>query len=129
MKKKAKSRKAVEAKRRPRPRMAPPKTMKGLLKVLGDFFHRADEEETKLAWDVLTGLRGPDSRDHERKSATTAVIRHAVFGMRNHKIPAAVHADEAGSEQTRSRMEDDHFRQHAYAAFEALGLKWDEVNQ
>jgi hypothetical protein len=85
-------------------------------------------------WDILVALRGPDSRDRKLKSATTALIRSAAF-PKQPCLERSVFTNKDSLELARRRRElfarkldNNHFREHASAAFAALGLKISQVN-
>lgn len=83
-------------------------------------------------WDVLTALRGPDNEGLDIKSATTAVIRKAIgLDPYDSGVPAyVIDSDSEKNVAVRKNMNVHytHFCSHAYSAFCALGLKWEEVN-
>ena len=84
-------------------------------------------------WDVLTALRGPDSRDRKVKYATTAVIRQAAFPKRPCEDRSVFGTDSAEYAERRREMfaareGHNHFREHVADAFTALGLKLEESN-
>lgn len=99
------------------------------LKVIRKVMQTYYTGEARKLWDILTALRGPDNQDIELKLATTAVIRHAVYGYVNHGGTAApdnsircayrAKLDEAGYTK-----DTDHFINHAKDAFKHLNLKW-----
>ncbi len=98
------------------------------------FFNRNDEESTKL-WSVITALRGPDSDgfgSYERKCAVTGVIRYmAGLGSLSRAVinnPDSPNRAEVRKNITRNGEDSEHFRDHAYRAFEALGLLWGKDN-
>lgn len=107
-------------------------SFKPLLKQIVKFLNEAGPESREL-WDVLTALRGPDNNREIDKNAATAVIRHAV-GLKGYTrdYSFVVLPDSVQSAEQRQVLEreivDSHFRRHAQLAFEALELKWDEVN-
>jgi|SRR6266403_4262470 len=85
-------------------------------------------------WNVLTGLRGPDSRDRKLKYATTAVIRKAAFPGQ----PAgnlSVFKDDSTTYAARridlflSEGDTNHFREHVTDAFDSLGLELFKKNE
>lgn len=131
---------------------------KELLISIAKEFNTADDIKTTPLWDILSALRGPDmqyvlSQDipfdvNHVKAATTAVIRMALFQLdkdapRDTFFPPmgvniSVLPDNARNCAIRvwlnnhpadaSEKFSGHFIQHARYAFEALGLKWTEVN-
>ena len=119
-----------------RPRINRPRTADEVFKILREFMacrglETISERERERLWDVLSALRGPDNGPAGSKSATTMVIRHAVFGM-NSKVEryADVASDDAGRRDFRITMNMlNHFEEHVRWAFQSLGLKWDEINQ
>lgn len=91
-----------------------------------------DYRQKNDLWDILTALRGPDNTVMESysaiKAATTAVIRWHVFGW---NVAGNTQPDSAVSVAVRKTIcvdRENHFGLHAYNAFKALGLKWDELN-
>ncbi len=80
-------------------------------------------------WNILTALRGPDSRNKKLKYATTALIRSAAFPRRPCE-DLSVFGDDAPHLVERRRVMQDlnHFREHVKAAFDSLGLKWGGIN-
>lgn len=96
-----------------------PPTALRMLCVLDDFLSLGTDE-SKLVWDVLTGLRGPDSQDAELKRVSTERIRARAF-------PKA--ARTSGHPMERVNTDDgaiqpgnitDHFGWHAEKARRAL---------
>lgn len=80
-------------------------------------------------WNVLSGLRGPDSASDIQKDATTALIRKAVLG--DICIPIGIIIKDTDSKEyvkTRRNMRTTHFQNHAYRAFHALDLDWYSDN-
>lgn len=119
--------------------------MKTIVSILSDitkFMNGADPDwsqtindtEGGKLWSILTALRGPDKDDGlgMLKAATTAVIRHRIGLAKNNYGGAIVNPDsEAYAQYRQTQARDDgtsHFITHAQLAFEALGLKWDELN-
>lgn len=102
---------------------------KKFLKNLNGIFHRSSEQTCREVWDILTGLRGPDTQDSELKGATTSVIRHAIFG-RDSKVNnrADVSSDYPYKAEKRAKGVSGHFGAHAERAFESLGLSWNNYN-
>lgn len=98
----------------------------------------ANKYSRNYVWDILSALRGPDSNDYILKSATTCVIR-SYAGVPERNSQAIVHVDtedaaevrrsvDAGTHKHYGSAPSHHFILHAKKAFEALGLKWNEVN-
>lgn len=94
-------------------------------------------ENSRELWDILTALRGPDDCDELDKEATTGVIRWALLGYdageedegEKRVFWSSVFAPDSKEKAAHRRnMDRTHFSQHALRAFEALGLKWREVN-
>lgn len=80
-------------------------------------------------WNVLTALRGPDSRDRKIKYATTALIRSAAFPKRPCEDLSVFGDDAPHLAQRRRDIRDlNHFREHVKDAFDSLGLDWEGVN-
>jgi hypothetical protein len=108
-------------------------------------------------WNILTALRGPDFNlneientglppyeSHELKSATTAVLRYHFLKASDHELGTS--GNFSGSYYTADSVElceirkaalrswrekptkMGHFLVHVRSAFEAMGLKWNEVN-
>lgn len=113
---------------------------------------RGDRFERKCLWNVLTALRGPDLEDVGKlnmravKHATTGVIRWHVLGpnagrfvnddeagVQHEKYGCLYGPDSAAHLEVRKSLAGKsnlfHFFRHARDAFEALGLKWDAVNE
>lgn len=93
-----------------------------VVKVLND-----GGRESRLLWDVLTALRGPDNDDNSVKHRSTTHLRGAI-GLKHcdgfiravvsHGKPRRFsHADEGSSV---SKSVQYHFRSHFNAAVEAL---------
>jgi hypothetical protein len=104
-------------------------------------------------WDIMSAMRGPDYSDinvvvnnvtfrHEAvKEATTGIIRYAAFKNTNLHLGAITPKDRPNYVAIRKQLREDanlggdqyahkyHFYWHAQAAFNALGLKWDELNE
>ncbi|HWY36161.1 MAG TPA: hypothetical protein VNX68_16065 [Nitrosopumilaceae archaeon] len=123
-----------------------PKTANDVLKIINDFFiktpktfnenHAPTDEGHKL-WDILTALRGPDNEDRTIKDEITAVIRNKALPSCD-KYGAIVCSDAPDSGRIRYAIHTKaivehsdiiHFFFHAKRAFNALGLKWEEVNE
>lgn len=121
--------------------MAKKKTFGDALSYLRAFFVAAPYGDRKRLWAVLTAMRGPDYENGEQyddKISTTAVIRRAAFGADALADSGSiVRRDSRDAVKRRRAMEasyadpDDrrHFYDHARAAFDSLGLKWNELNK
>lgn len=111
------------------------KTAKRMLKELRTFFRTADDKETAKLWDVLSALRGPDRPEqYIYKAATTGVIRQFVLPPRSsRRCGLTVVGDDQSSVERRAKLTNARVRAHFYShvrdAFDALGLKWDQVNE
>ena len=84
-------------------------------------------------WNVLTALRGPDSRNKRIKYATTAVIRQAAFPKKPTDASSVFCSDTFLRAMRRralfrNREDLNHFREHVRDAFAALGLQIGGVN-
>jgi len=84
-------------------------------------------------WDILTALRGPDSRNRKAKNATTALIRSAAFPKRPCEDRSIFGTDSPRLAKRRRKLfrkkkDFNHFREHVRDAFEALGLQLGGVN-
>lgn len=121
---------------------------KETLEKLREMLTVGDYAERKFLWDVVTALRGPDLGTRAVKDATTGVIRWHVFGpsagvtrinlndtevAQHEKYGCLYGPDSVAHLEVRksliSETDMHHFRQHASDAFEALGLKWNAVNE
>lgn len=123
----------------PRKSLKPPKPIdpaKLLRKHLNQIQEMLLSDVGPQLWDVLSALRGPDVKHYDYKHATTEILRSAAFPSlpyRRIDLPATfAYADKAPLATTRVELAQDnqhyHFREHALKAFDALGLKWSEVN-
>ena len=93
----------------------------------------SDRSYSKELWEILTSLRGPDSRNRKIKFATTTVIRDVAFPKRPCENLSFFTKDSKERAARRKKLfqgkEDaNHFREHVEAAFESLGLKLFETN-
>ena len=84
-------------------------------------------------WDILSAIRGPDSRNKTLKHATTTVIRSVAFPSRPCEERSFYSDDSEKKSEIRKRLfknkEDfNHYRQHISAAFDALDLSLFEEN-
>jgi hypothetical protein len=91
-------------------------TAKEALAVVQDVLNGGGRQ-AKMLWDVLTALRGPDSRDQNLKERTTARIRYMALGDAPGKDPNGVAISRASPIDASG---SDHFCEHAQAAKEAL---------
>lgn len=110
------------------------------LELLQKIVERINSSTDGEFWDVISALRGPDmSNCNTLKYATTAVIRKKLgisenAGLSSYKdYPSAVQVRIKFSDNTIKNNSSDpslsyHFLNHAQNAFNALCLKWDEVN-
>lgn|ERR1019366_2406285 len=110
---------------------APVKTLRGALNQIQDMLSGKPYSED--LWNVLTGLRGPDSRDRKLKSATTVVIRDAAFPKHPCSLLSFFGRDRKDLVARRKKMyakrEDaNHFREHVKDAFESLNLDLYDTN-
>jgi hypothetical protein len=111
--------------------MATPRTLRSALDAIQDMLD--GQEYSGELWDVLTALRGPDSRDRKVKYATTAVIRSAAFPKRPCEERSVFGKDSDELVKRRSslfskKLDNNHFREHVRDAFTALGLTIGGVN-
>ncbi len=90
-------------------------------------------------WDVVSALRGPDNGLWDLKDATTNVIRYTL-GFRQTTLHRGVTLEaqnvfccnpdsEIFVEIRKNINLFGHFESHCKKAFDALGLKWTEVNR
>ncbi len=96
------------------------------------------DADARALWNVLSALRGPDSKDRDLKSATTSVIRYTAFPLAakdatGHGGPlyASMIPDSKEAVHVRAKHDRyyrDHFNGHVQDAFRALGLRWQTVN-
>jgi hypothetical protein len=109
-----------------------PRTLRGALDLIQDMLSGRSYSED--LWAVMTGLRGPDSRNRSIKNATTAIIRSAAFPKHPTSASSVFGVD---SKKLARRRKDiwqwvtpcaNHFREHAEDAFDALGLDLYEMN-
>jgi len=108
-----------------------PKTLRGALNQIERML-RGRPYSGDL-WDIMSCVRGPDSRNKRLKHATTTIIRSAAFPSRPCEERSFYGEDSAKRAEIRKRLfknkEDfNHFRQHCEAAFDALDLKLFEEN-
>lgn len=119
-----------------------PESFKSILNKVVKFLNDAGPESKKL-WDVLTALRGPDDSCFNTKDATTAVVRHTIglSGRTGSDLNSTYHGYAVKPDNTQyshrrkelesglARLLPGHFRDHILAAFNALDLKWNDVNE
>lgn len=108
-----------------------PETLREALDVIEDML-RAKRYSRDL-WNVLTALRGPDSRNRWVKTATTGVIRHTAFPSRPNGDLSAFKEDDSMMAKRRvliyaGKIDSNHFREHVKDAFDSLGLKIKDKN-
>jgi hypothetical protein len=108
-----------------------PKTLRGALKQIEKMLTK--QSYSGDLWDVLTALRGPDSRNRKLKYATTALVRSAAFPSRPCEDRSVFGKDSKKLAARRRKMysthEDfNHFREHISEAFAVLGLSLFEEN-
>ena len=109
--------------------MEDPKTLRQALDAIQDMLTLKTYSED--LWDVLSALRGPDVRNHDLKMATTAVIRDAAFPNHPTTLRSFYGKDSRKRVIRRNKMFKKrencrHFREHVFAAFEALRLRSGE---
>lgn len=104
-----------------------PRTLRQALDFIQEML--SDRSYSLELWNVLTALRGPDSRNRKIKYATTALIRSAAFPKRPCEDLSVFGVDSPALAERRREIHDlNHFQEHAKDAFDALGLKWGEAN-
>jgi hypothetical protein len=108
-----------------------PKTLRGALNQIERML--SGRPYSGDLWDIMSCVRGPDSRNKRIKHATTTIIRSAAFPSRPCEERSFYGEDSAKRAEIRKRLfknkEDfNHFRQHCEAAFDALDLKLFEEN-
>lgn len=108
-----------------------PKTLRGALNCIQQLLTK--QPYSGDLWDVLSAIRGPDSRDRKIKHATTTIIRSAAFPKRPCEERSFYGEDSAKRAEIRkwlfkSKGDQNHFRQHVEAAFASLGLSLSEEN-
>jgi hypothetical protein len=111
--------------------MSLPRTLRGALKQVERML--TNQSYSANLWDIMSCVRGPDSRNKRIKHATTTVIRSAAFPSRPCEERSFYGEDSAKRAEIRKRLfknkEDfNHFRQHCEAAFDALDLRLFEEN-
>ncbi len=94
-------------------------------------------EEGQNFWHLVTGLRGPDDERSTTKRSTTEVLRYHLFNeiiqRKRSKSPVETggflrSGDSKELLTERLSLSSSHFKGHMQNAFDAAGLKWDEVN-
>ena len=108
-----------------------PKTLRGALNQIERML-RGRPYSGDL-WDIMSCVRGPDSRNKRIKHATTTIIRSAAFPSRPCEERSFYGNDSRERAETRKKLfknkEDfNHFRQHCKDAFDALDLRLFEEN-
>ena len=108
-----------------------PKTLRGALNQIQSMLTK--QPYSGDLWDVLSAIRGPDSRNRKLKYATTALIRSKAFPERPCETRSIFGPDSKSMASRRKAMfknkEDyNHFREHTRDAFASLGLKLFETN-
>ena len=108
-----------------------PKTLRGALDSIQEMLSGKPYSED--LWNILTGLRGPDSRNRKLKTATTLVIRDAAFPKHPCSALSFFGRDRKDLAVRRKKMyakkEDaNHFREHVADAFQSLDLDLYHTN-
>lgn len=108
-----------------------PKTLRGALNQIQQLLTK--QPYSADLWDILSAIRGPDSRNRKLKHATTTIIRSAAFPKRPCEERSFYGEDSAKRAEIRTRIfkskgDQNHFRQHVAAAFASLQLNLYEVN-
>ena len=108
-----------------------PKTLRGALNQIQQLLTK--QPYSADLWDILSAIRGPDSRNRKLKHATTTIIRSAAFPKRPCEERSFYGEDSAKRAEIRTRIfkskgDQNHFRQHVVAAFASLQLNLYEVN-
>jgi hypothetical protein len=117
--------------------------VKEVLSDLQRAYQSMDYDSRRDLWHILTALRGPDNGREDVKSATTGIIRAAVFGLDAGRMLqefavveffdrlAGLRVNEhALCYRAANQHEDNwHFINHAQKAFRALGLTWETNNR
>jgi hypothetical protein len=111
--------------------MRTPKTLRGALRQIEQLLTK--QSYSADLWDILSAIRGPDSRNRRLKHATTTIIRSAAFPKRPCEERSFYGEDSAKRAEIRTRVfkskgDQNHFRQHVEAAFTSLGLSLFEEN-
>jgi hypothetical protein len=108
-----------------------PRTLRGALDQIQSMLSGRSYSED--LWNVLTALRGPDSRDRSVKYATTTIIRSAAFPKQPCSALSVYGTDSKKLARRRAGVwrdgiDTNHFREHTEDAFDALGLDLYEMN-
>ena len=111
--------------------MKTPKTLRGALQQIERMLDK--QPYSADLWDILSAVRGPDSRKWGIKDATTTIIRSEAFPKHPCEERSFYGWDNKRKVTVRKRLfknkEDSyHFRMHVEEAFNALGLKLFEEN-
>lgn len=135
--------------------MENPKTAQDVVQIIRQFYldHSDDEfdraenvTESRKLWSMLTALRGPDNGHDDLKEATTIPFRTAFFkeaaksaGMQTGALVKSHSLNRERAKNFRlnlytkaSGIKDNkeiHFINHARLAFNAIGLKWEDINE
>jgi len=108
-----------------------PKTLRGALNLIQGMLNK--QSYSADLWDILSAIRGPDSRNRKLKRATTAIIRQAAFPMRPCEDRSIFGNDDKAivvrrRQAFKNKEDNNHFREHVRDAFESLGLSLFEEN-
>lgn len=112
-------------------------SLNDMLQTLDRFMLKGRETDRRGFYDIITALRGPDAEvgefgDYAPKAAITQPLRYAVFKTGYPGFRGSISADT--EEFAAKRREIGavggiyHYVSHAIAAFDAMGMKWNEVN-
>ena len=109
-----------------------PRTLRGALRQIERMLTK--QSYSADLWDILSAIRGPDSRNKKFKHATTTIIRSAAFPSRPCEDRSFYGDDSAEKAEIRTRLfksgaDLSHFRQQVFDAFVALDLKIFEENR
>jgi hypothetical protein len=111
--------------------MNTPKTLRGALNQIQRLLTK--QPYSADLWDILSAIRGPDSRDRKWKRATTAIIRQSAFPKRPCEDRSIFGNDSEALAVRRRQMfknkeDTNHFREHVADAFNSLNLSLFEEN-
>jgi hypothetical protein len=111
--------------------MRTPRTLRGALDQIQQLLTK--QPYSANLWEVLSAIRGPDSRNKRLKHATTTIIRTAAFPKRPCEERSFYGDDSAKKAEIRKRLfknkeDNNHFREHVRDAFSSLGLSLFEEN-